>query len=501
MKDRAYIPFVLVAALASGCMVGPDYQPPDLAAPPAWGELSPASETSGQPLAATAGAVAAQRDQAAMWWTVFNDPELSSLMDWAAVANLDLQQAEARIRQARALRTITAAPLWPNVMALGSYAREHASANAPGGGANLGSTFDLYQVGFDASWELDVFGGNRRAVESAQASLEASQFDWASVLVTLMGEVGSNYVTYRTLQQRIRIATDNVKTQQDTLALTRRLFAAGLATDLDVARAEAQVATTESTIPQLTAQAHEVMHFLGVLLAEPPMALAQDLAPVGRIPTGPSMVEVGIPSDLLLRRPDLRSSERQLAAATADIGVAVRDLYPRFFVTGFGALESVKASTVFDWPSRAASIGPSVSWTVFDAGMIRATINLRTAQQEQLLAAYRSVVLQAFQEVENALVAYAEDQKSRDDLATATAANQRAADLARQLYIQGLTDFLSVLQAQFNLFTSQDALAQSEGDIALDLVALYKALGGGWEPAPPSPNGAPPAALASDRRA
>lgn len=228
------------------------------------------------------------------------------------------------------------------------------------------------------------------------------------------------------------------------------------------------------------------MHFLGVLLGEPPMSLAQELSAVGRIPTGPSMVEVGIPSDLLLRRPDLRSSERQLAAATADIGVAVRDLYPRFFVTGFGALESVKASEVFDWPSRALSIGPSVSWTVFDAGMIRATVDLRTAQQQQLLAVYRSVVLQAFQEVEDALVAYAEDQKSRDNLATATAANQRAADLALQLYIQGLTDFLSVLQAQFNLFVSQDALAQSEGSIALDLVALYKALGGGWEPVPSS---------------
>lgn len=501
MKPRACVLSALVATLASGCMVGPDYRPPDVAAPTGWGELSPAAGTSEQP-PTTASAVAVQRDQMAMWWTVFNDPHLSELMDWAAIGNLDLQQAEARIRQARAQRTIAAGPLWPTVISQASYAREHASANAPSGGATSGSSFDLYQVGFDASWELDVFGGNRRAVESAEASLEATQFDWAAVLVTLMGEVGSNYISYRTLQQRIGIANDNVKTQRDTLALTRRLFAAGLATDLDVARAEAQVETTEATIPQLTAQAHETMHLLGVLLGEPPMALAEDLAPVGGIPTGPPMVEVGIPSDLLLRRPDLRSSEQQLAAATANIGVAVRDLYPRFFVTGFGALESVKASEVFDWPSRAASIGPTISWTVFDAGVIRATVDLRTAQQQQLLAAYRSVVLQAFQEVEDALVAYAEDQKSRDNLANATAANQRAADLAKQLYIQGLTDFLSVLQAQFNLFTSQDALAQSEGAIALDLVALYKALGGGWVPAPPPPpNGMPAVVPASDRRA
>jgi outer membrane protein, multidrug efflux system len=485
MRARAFIATVLASALASGCMVGPDYHPPELDTPHTWGELSPPSEVSQQPVATAPAEVSPQPDAMAMWWTVFNDPQLTWLMEQAAAANLDLQQAAARIQQARALRTVAAATLWPTALAQGSYGRNHASANAPGGGATAGTTYDLYQVGFDASWELEVVGGNRRWVVAAEASLEAAQFDWAAVLVTLLGEVGSNYVTYRSLQQRIRIANDNVKTQQDTLALTRKLFAAGLATDFDVARAESQVATTKSIIPLLTAQAHEVMHFLGVLLGEEPMTLSQELATIGPIPSGPSMVEVGIPSDLLLRRPDLRSSERQLAAATAEIGVAVRDLYPRFFVTGFGALESVSASALFDWSSRAASIGPSISWTVFDAGLIRATVDLRTAQQVQLLAAYRSVVLQAFQEVEDALVLYAQDQARRDDLATATAANQRAADLALRLYVQGLTDFLSVLQAQFNLFTSQDALAQSEGAIGVDLVALYKALGGGWQKAGP----------------
>ena len=479
MSGGRAIGLLLLAATAAGCMVGPDYHPPQLDVPPAWGELSQSTK----PGDASAAAAAPQADQLAQWWTVFQDPQLSALVSWAVSSNLDLEQAADRIRQARALRTIAGGPLWPNVATQNSYAREHTSGNTLTSANDLGKTFDLYQVGFDASWELDVFGGNRRAVEAAEATLQAAEFDRASVLVTLLGEVASNYVTYRALQQRIAIATDNVKSQQNTLALTQRLFAAGLATDLDVARAEAQVATTDATIPLLTAQAREVLHLLGVLLGEPPMTLAQELAASGPIPRGPALVDVGIPSEILQRRPDLRRSERQLAAATAEIGVATRDLYPRFFVTGFGALESIDAGTLFTWPSRAASIGPTVSWTVFDAGVIRATIELRTAQQQELLASYRNVVLLAFQEVEDALVLFAQDQKRRDDLATATAANQRAADLALQLYVQGLTDFLSVLQAQLNLFTSEDALAQSQGTIAVDMVALYKALGGGWDDA------------------
>lgn len=477
------IAVALAATLLSGCMVGPNYHAPDIESPPAYGELEAPSESCGK----LPDAEGCAPDRAARWWMVFKDPQLTTLVDWAVATNLDLRQAALRIQQARALRTINAAALWPNAMAQASYAHSRTSANGVGSAAVLGQSLDLYQVGFDAAWELDVFGGNRRAVEAAEALVQASELNWAAVLVTLLGEVGGDYVNYRSLQQRILIANHNVKTQQDTLALTRRLFAAGLATDLDVARAESQVATTESTIPLFTAQAHKTMHALGVLLGQPPMVLAPELASVAPIPLGPAIVEVGIPSELLLRRPDLRRSERQLAAATASIGVAVRDLYPRFFVTGFGALQSISGSSLFDWASRAGSIGPSISWIAFDAGLTRATISLRTAQEQELLAAYRSVVLQAFQEVEDALVAYDQDQKRRDDLARATDSNQRAADLAVRLYAQGLTDFLSVLQAQFNLFASQDALAQSERDIALDLVALYKALGGGWQSAPATP--------------
>src|SRR5437763_794008 len=283
------------------------------------------------------------------------------------------------------------------------------------------------------------------------------------------------------LQQRIALANQNVAAQQGTLDLTRRLFNAGLAPELDVQRAAAQVATTASTIPLLEQQAAQAMHVLSVLIGQPPMALEQELAAVGPIPKPPAQVAVGLPSELLLRRPDVARSERQLASQTAQIGVATRDLFPRFFITGAASLQSVRASDFLDWQSRALSIGPSVSWPIFEGGRIRANIALQTATQQELLAAYEGVVLQAFQDVEDALVAFSHEQASRDQLEDAVRANGRAAELARNLYAQGLTDFLTVLVAEESLFTSQDTLAQTERDVALELVALYKAVGGGWE--------------------
>src|SRR5438093_354181 len=318
----------------------------------------------------------------------------------------------------------------------------------------------------------------------SDAIVEAAEDDRNAVLVSLMAEVGLEYVTYRSLQQRIALANQNVAAQQGTLDLTRRLFNAGLAPELDVQRAAAQVATTASTIPLLEQQAAQAMHVLSVLIGQPPMALEQELAAVGPIPKPPAQVAVGLPSELLLRRPDVARSERQLASQTAQIGVAARDLFPRFFISGAASLQSVRGSDFFDWESRLLSLGPSVSWPIFEGGRIRANIALQTAAQQELLAAYEGVVLQAFQDVEDALVAFSHEQATRAQLEEAVRANQRAAELARNLYGQGLTDFLTVLVAEQSVFTSQDTLAQTERDVALELVALYKAVGGGWEPAP-----------------
>jgi len=295
--------------------------------------------------------------------------------------------------------------------------------------------------------------------------------------------VGLEYVTYRSLQQRIALANQNLAAQQGTLDLTRRLFDAGLAPELDVQRAAAQVATTAATIPLLVQQAAQAMHLLSVLIGEPPMTLQEELAAIGPIPKPPAQVAVGLPSELLLRRPDVARSERQLAAQTAEIGVATRDLYPRFFISGAASLQSVRATDFFNWESRALSVAPSISWQIFSGGRIRANIALQTAAQQELFAAYKAAVLQAFQDVEDALVAFSNEQATRAQLEDAVRANQRAADLARQAYAQGLTDFLTVLVAEQSVFTSQDTLAQTERDVAIQLVALYKAVGGGWEAA------------------
>ena len=464
---------------AAGCMVGPDYRRPDVASPPSWGELAPVAPPAGRSDAIIDGTPTA-------WWTTFDDQLLTSIIQRTVQQNLTLQQAEARVREARALRRIAAADLWPQIGASGSYSRTRTSKNGPNPGTK-GMWFDLFQAGFDANWEVDVFGGIRRSVEAADASVEAAEEDRNAVLVSLMAEVGLEYVTYRSLQQRIELASENLSSQKGTLDLTRRLFNAGLAPELDVQRAAAQVATTASAIPLLEQQAAQAMHGLGVLIGQPPMALQQELAAVGPIPGPPAQVAVGLPSELLLRRPDVARSERQLAAQTAEIGVATRDLFPRFFISGLADLQSIRASDFFDWQSRALSIGPSASWPVFQGGRIRANIELQTEAQQELLAAYQAVVLQAFEDVEDALVAFSHEQATRAQLEDAVRANQRAAELARNLYAQGLTDFLTVLVAQVNLLETQDALAQTEGDVAIQLIALYKALGGGWEIAAPVP--------------
>lgn len=489
---------VLVSAALAGCMVGPNYHRPDVPAPTAWGELAPVTAVAGDPVREVRTSVATTDPVAASWWTSFGDAELASLVERAVAGNYDVQQAEARIREARAARRIAAADLWPAVQAGASYDRERTSANGPTGSSPLGGKWiDLFQVGFDANWELDVFGGTRRAVEAADAAVAAAEADRDAVLVTLLGDVGFEYVTYRSLQRRVALATENLEAQRATLGLTRRLLDAGLAPELDVTRAEAVTATTAATIPALRRGAAQAMHRLGTLVGAPPMTLEQELAVATPIPAPPSAVPIGMPSDVLLRRPDVARAERDLASATAEIGVATRDLFPRFFITGAADLQSLHATDLFTWQSRLASLGPSVTWPVFEGGRIRANIAFRTAAQAERLAAYRGAVLQAFQEVEDALVAFAHQQATSAELARAVGANDRTAELARRLYGQGLTDFLTVLDAERSLFASQDALAESQRDLALDLVALYKAVGGGWQVGAPA--AAAPASVASRR--
>jgi len=470
------IALALLSAVLAGCAVTPDYHPPAPEVPAQWSEVTESS----------ASATPAQSP----WWTTFNDPELDSLVERAVRANLDLQLGEMRVREVRARRRVSAASLWPSVDARASIARERESANAPGpvlvapGGqleSRPGETENLFQAGFDASWELDVFGGRRRSIEAAQADLEASLYDRGAVILTLLAEVARNYIELRGLQQQIAVLRSNLAAQQDTLNLTRARYVGGMASDLDVARAEAQVQMIASQIPPLEATREETVHRLGVLLGQPPGALAAELAPNGAIPVPASQLPVGLPSDLLRQRPDIRRAERQLAAASARLGVATADLYPKFSLLGTLGLASVAASDFFSSGSTLWSIGPSMTWPIFRGGQIVATIEVRDAQQQQALIVYRRAILNGLEDVENALVTYRRAQNRRAALIQAADSDRRAVDHARTLYKSGLTDFRAVLDAQRTLFQAQIDLARSDTAASTDMVALYKALGGGWD--------------------
>jgi NodT family efflux transporter outer membrane factor (OMF) lipoprotein len=466
-----------LALTAAGCTVGPHYEKPDLSAPPAWNE----AQQSG---------VSARPAELARWWTSFNDPLLNSLVERAVRSNLDLRLAEARIREARAARAVTAAGEWPRADVSGSYSRNRSSENAVGSqgqgavvaprpGADLEQ--DLFRTGFDATWEIDVFGGVRRSLEAADATLAATLEDRRNTLVTLLGDIAKNYIDVRGFQKRLLVARANLKAQQETLDLTRVRFQAGLASDLDVAQAEGQLNTTAAQVPTLEGSLTQAAHRLDILLGSEPGSLWDQLAKESPIPVLPAEVLVGLPSELLRRRPDIRRAERQLAAATAQVGAATADLFPKFSLIGGMGLQSISASDWFSGPSRFWSIGPTIRWPIFDAGRIRANIEVRNAQQAQALTQYEKTILAALEDVENSLVNYAREQMRHRTLRDAVAAHRRAVAMSNELYIRGLVDFLNVLDNQRSLFASESDLAQSEAVMATNLVALYKALGGGWE--------------------
>ncbi|MBI4528854.1 MAG: efflux transporter outer membrane subunit [Deltaproteobacteria bacterium] len=468
-----------VILLAGGCAVGPNYQRPDLPVPSNWKE-------------AQEDGINTRAAELKRWWTSFNDPLLISLVERAVRSNLDLRLAEARIRETRASRAVTAVGAWPTVDVSGSYSRRRNSKNAlafpsqGGGGSSslLGGKVlehDLFAAGFDASWEIDVFGGVRRSVEAADATIEAKVEDLRDVLVTLLGDVARNYIDLRGLQRRLEVARANLDAQQDALNLTEVRFQSGLASGLDVAQAEAQVKTTTAQIPTLESSIKQTAYRLDMLLGLQPGSLWDELSKQAPIPRLPPEVFVGLPSELLRRRPDIRRAERQLAAGTAQIGAAMADLFPKFSLTGMAGLQSFSATDWFTGRSRFWSIGPTIRWPIFEAGKIRANIEVRNAQQEQALRTYEKTILTALQDVETALVNYSKEQVRHRSLMEAVAANRRAVEIANELYLSGLSDFLNVLDARRSLYSSENDLAQSEAIMVSNLVSLYKALGGGWE--------------------
>jgi multidrug efflux system outer membrane protein len=471
--------WICLAAL-TGCTVGPNFERPSEQVPAEWaGPLPPAPEALAPML---------EEEELAHWWTVFEDPTLTSLVERAVRSNLDLMQAEARIRQARAVRRIAVSGMGPTLDGTGSYRRSRSEGTLSGGSNAPGSAgagtkefiLDQYQAGFDAAWEADIFGGVRRGIEAADSDLQATLENRRAVLVTLTAEVARNYIDLRAFQQRVVIAGRNLLAQEHSAGLTRKRFEGGFASGLDVANAEALVATTAAQIPVLEASARRSIYSLGILLGMEPGALLQELSQTSAIPPTPPSVPVGVPSDLLRRRPDIRRAEAEIHAATARIGVATADLFPKFTISGSIGVQASDFSTWFNWASRVWSIGPAVNWRLFETGRIRANIEQQKALEEQAILSYRQIVLTALREVEDALITSVKEDEHRRALIEAVAANQRAVELATTLYTEGQTDFLNVLAPQQSLLSSEDAVAQSTQTLSTNLAALYKALGGGW---------------------
>lgn len=461
-------------ALLGACTVGPDYVAPKASLPTSYSEAATSTTSVSQ----------ASSTIADTWWTNFDDPVLNRLIAAALQTAPDLAVAEARVREARALRGVAGAAEYPEVDAGAAYARTHGSANVPigvpPGGLGPGIDGNLWQAGFDASWEIDVFGGTRRRVEAADAAYQASLAQRGDATLTLEGEIARDYLLLRGAQRQLAVAQENLAIQRDALALTRSQFDAGLASRLDVLRAQAQVEATEAEIPTFTTDARTAIYRIGALVGVPPESLRSDLETPEAIPAPLADVPIGLPSDLLRRRPDIRAAERELAAANARIGVATADLYPHFYLTGAAGLESLDASTFLGAPSRYLSIGPGISWLVFDAGKVRFTVLAERARTDAAAARYQRAVLDALRDVESALVSYGQLKIRRERLAAEVDADRDAVTVATRLYRQGLDDFLPVLDAERSLYAAEDRLAQTDRDSGVALVALYKALGGGW---------------------
>ena len=492
MKTRTTFRLALAAVALAGCAVGPDYHPPKARAPANWSE-------------AELGGTTNSAVQIIEWWKTFNDPELSSLIARAVAANYDLRIAEGRLHEARALRTGVASDLGPTIDGGAGYTdtrqSKHSIPFKTSGpiGSQISSNYlfqtDLYDVHFDASWEIDVFGGRRRALQQANALVASVEEDRRDVLVSVLAEVARNYVDVRDFQQRLAIANKNIAAQQDAVDIARARFRAGLASELDAKEAEILLATTQSQVPAFEESLKQAVHRLGVLIGQEPGALLNELAITAPIPTPPAEVPVGLPSDLLRRRPDVRRAERQLAAATANIGVQTAELFPKFSLTGVAGFQSFSAGDWFTGGSKYWSAGPSVTWRILDYGHVRSQIQTANAQAQQSLAMYDKTVLTSLEDVENALVAYSKEQVRHRSLQEAVDASRSAVEISSELYKNGLTSFLNVVDAERSLYQAEDELVQSQRTVTVNLVALYKALGGGWQMPPAGGVGRPRAKL------
>jgi multidrug efflux system outer membrane protein len=478
---KSIIVFLLTAAM-TGCAVGPNYHHPTDTVAKQFPTAREANVPTQESLAT--GDVYSHASTQTEFWQQFNDPVLDGMVNDSLAANYDLRIALGRLVQARALRNESRFDLAPTVTASGGYTKQRTpAAEDPffGGGAY---TTKLYDAGFDATWELDFFGGVRRGIQARNAELEGEVANLHDAQVSVIAEVARNYFELRGEQTQLAVARANVKNQQQVLALAQAQREAGSGTDLDVARAQSQLSTTLSTIGPLEAAVARSIHRLGVLTGRDPDALTGILSAAHELPPLPLIVPVGTPGELLRRRADIRSAERNLAASTALVGVAVANLFPKVSFSGSLGYGAAAPAGFGAAGSQSYTIGPRITWAAFDLGRVRAQVAGARAGAVIALDQYHQTVLNALEETEDALVTHARDRDQLRNDEDAARASATAAKLAEIRYRGGIIDFLSVLDAERTELQTEDALAQSRTETATSLIAVYKALGGGWESAP-----------------
>jgi multidrug efflux system outer membrane protein len=455
---------MLCLLVLSACAVGPQYDAPQTA-------------DAEFVIAADAGLETGSFEAA--WWRQFGDPVLDELVSRALEGDLDLRIAVARVREARALFRDTRLDYAPAVTAHGGYQKQ----DAPLQGTTQSVELEAYELGFDASWELDLFGRVRHGVEAARADAEGAEAQLRDVQVQVAAEVAREYFSLRGAQQRLAVAERNLDNQREALRLTRVRLELGAGDELDVQSATARLMQTEATVPPLVTAERAAAHRLAVLLGLRPGSLEAELAAVPVTPRVTAFA-IGEPYELLRRRPDVRTAERALAAQTARVGMATADLYPRFDITGFFGFISGSASALGDADTRAWIVAPTMTWSAFDLGSARARLDASEAQADAQLAVYEKTVLLALEETQNSFVTYEQDRKRLAALVAQVAASRRAAELARIRYREGAVDFLRLLDAERTVLEAEDTVTLAEAQLNIDVVAIYKALGGGWEAGP-----------------
>ncbi len=489
---RYVIPILL---LLSGCMVGPKYQKPEISMP---------THFEGLPQGASS-----EEEHLSQWWKQFNDPVLDEVIKEALTANYDLLIALEKIGQARAQYRIERSHLWPEVDLNATATRSRISQNflPPRSGANEavtqtsgGSGFlpgflNIFQIGFDAIWEFDLFGKFRHMKKAAHYLWEASQDDYESVLISMLSEVAVNYMGIRALQNKIALVHEKIQIDEDELAIARSLFDVGIDNELQITTLLSAIETDHAELPVLETSLKQTVYALAYLLGRQPEGLMELFDEIRPIPTADGKLPVGIPSDLLRRRPDVRSAERQLAAATEQTGAAIADYFPHFFLSGISfsngnkagsmaSLESDKLNKLFKSASRMFSVGIGMNWDLIDFGRVRGNVDVKNSLQKQALMTYEQTIIASLKDVESALVAYFEEQKRRESLLNKVEADRRTYEITKELLKTGLANEIQVIESQRSLIDSEKTFVQSEQSLAGDLIAIYKAIGGNWDVEP-----------------